>query len=279
MPPIDRLSALLEQFPVRAQLFHAGALCGTTTFDARPGRAFVHVLRRGAMDVSHPGVPELSRLRIEQPTLLFYPRALTHTFHNPPQDGSDFVCATVDFEGGDAHPLARALPPVVIVPLASVPPLASTLELLFAEAERVQCASRLLANRLFEVLLLQLLRWLLDQGCIDVGLVAALGDARLSRALTALHEAPHEAWTVERMARCAGMSRTAFAQRFHAVMGQTPADYVAEWRIARACQLLRLGRPLGAVADAVGYSSYAALSRAFHQRIGKPPREWLRELR
>lgn len=277
MADLDRLSAVLEQFPVRAGLFHQGALCGSSLFEVQTGRGFLHVLRKGTVTVVHeprPGVP--TRLVVDRPSLLFYPRALRHEFMVAPAEGADFTCATVSFAGGDTHPIARALPPLLVVSLDELAGLQSTLALLFDETEHVRCGSRLLADRLFEVVLLQLLRWLLDQGIASAGLVAGLGDRRLARALTAIHEAPAEAWTLDRLARTAGMSRSAFAARFHAVLDTTPGEYLAEWRLARATLLLRQGRPLSAVAGEVGYSSHAALSRAFRQRRGVPPREWLR---
>lgn len=277
MTTLDRLSAVLEQFPVRAGAFHEGALCGSSLFEAEPGRGFLHILRSGSMTAIHDGVDGApARIALDEPALLFYPRAARHEFRTPAAGGADFTCATVRFEGGDAHPIARALPGVVIVPLRELPGLQSTLGLLFDETRQPRCGSRLLADRLFEVALLQLLRWILDRGLASAGLVAGLGDRRLARALTAVHEAPAQPWTLERLARIAGMSRSAFAARFHAVLGATPADYIAEWRLARAAHLLRQGRPPSAVALDVGYSSDAALSRAFRQRRGLPPREWLR---
>lgn len=194
MPPIDRLSSLLERFHVRAHLFHAGPLCGTTRFAAREGRGFLHALRRGEMVVTHSaraGVPR--KLAVQAPCLLFYPRPLAHNFHNAPAEGSDFVCATLDFDGGEAHPLARALPPLVVLPLDAVEGLEQSLALLFAETTRVLCGHRLLADRLFEVVLIQLLRWLLDhpqESEPPPGLLAGLGDAQLARVLVAMHERP-----------------------------------------------------------------------------------------
>ena len=152
---VDRLSALFERFRVRAHLFHAGPLCGVTRFAAEPGRAFLHVLRRGDMVVTHAarqGAPR--RLTLSEPTLLFYPRPLAHQFHNAPSEGSDFVCATLDFDGGLQHPLVQALPPVLALRIAEVEGIEQTLALLFAETERLRCGQRLLADRLFEVLLI-----------------------------------------------------------------------------------------------------------------------------
>ncbi len=203
--PLDRLSALLERFRVHAHLFHAGPLCGVTTFDARAGRGFLHVLRCGSMVVHHRDDDGVAHdLMVNEPSLLFYPRPLAHVFNNAPAEGSDFVCATLDFDGGAQHPLVRALPPVVVLPLHAVGGLEHTLDLLFAETERVRCGQRLLADRLFDVLLVQLLRWLLDHPPQDkplpAGLLAGLADTRLSRALVALHERPGEPWSLAMMA-------------------------------------------------------------------------------
>jgi len=277
--PMDRLSAVLERFRVRAHLFHAGALCGITHFTAQPGRGFLHVLRRGEMVVTHRrGSGVRQRIAVQEPTLLFYPQALAHDFHNAPVDGSDFTCASLDFDGGDTHPLVRALPPLVVLPLRAVDGLDASLALLFSEADRVRCGHRQLADRLFEVVLIQLLRWLLDhpnEGGVRAGLLSGLSDPALARALTALHENPGAAWSLDAMAQQAGMSRSAFAARFKDVVGQTPANYLADWRMALAQTRLRNGHAVKHIADELGYANASALSRVFAQRVGQSPRAWL----
>lgn len=280
--PIDRLSSLLERFRVRASLFHAGPLCGVTHFDAMPGRAFLHVLRRGETVVSHParsGGPR--RIAVLEPTLLFYPRPLEHSFANPPAEGADFVCATLDFDGGEQHPLVRALPPVVLLRLRDLPETDRTLELLFGETASVRCGQRLLANRLFEVLLLQLLRWLLDHpevAGVPTGLLAGLSDPRLARALTAMHERPGDHWTLDSLAAAAGMSRSSFAAAFRHTVGITPKAYLLSWRVTLAQSMLRLDTPVGTVSDRLGYTSAGAFARAFAQVVGQAPRAWQRSL-
>lgn len=279
-PPIDRLSGLLERFPVRAQLSFTGTLCGVQSFAPPPGTGYLHVLRRGSLKVTHPprqGVP--ARLQLNEPSLLFYPRAVTHHFHNPPREGADFTCAQLQFDGGQAHPLVRTLPGLVVLPLARVEGLAAALDLLFAETDRVRCGHRLLADRLFEVVLIQTLRWLLDhpaEAGVPPGLVTGLSDPRLARALVALHEQPGEPWSVEQLARLAGMSRTSFIQRFRELVGQTPAAYFADWRIGLAQAGLRQGASIKQLAGDLGYANPSALSRAFAARAGCSPRDWLR---
>lgn len=275
-PPIDRLSALLERFRVRAHLFHAGALCGTTIFDAVPGRAFLHVLREGDVIVKHTNRSGLPRkLIFDEPTLLLYPRSTEHVFVNPPHAGSDFTCASLDFDGGDRNPLVNALPSLVVAKLADIEGLQPALDLLFAETERVRCGSRLLADRLFEVVLIQLLRWLIDhpeQAGIDTGLIMGLSDPRLAKALTALHDKPQEDWSLQRMAEEAGMSRSAFAAAFKDVTGTAPAEYLSNWRLTLAATKLRAGQSVKLVAADLGYASSASLSKAFKRSFGMSPR-------
>jgi AraC-like DNA-binding protein len=277
--PVDRLSPLLERFRVHAHLFHTGPLCGVTQFSAEPGRGFLHVLRSGEMVVTHRARSGAQRkLKVTEPTLLFYPRPLAHDFHNAPRDGADFVCATLDFEGGLQHPLVRAMPPLLVLPLRSVEGLDHTLALLFAETERVRCGHRLLADRLLDVLVLQLLRWLLDhpaEAQLPIGLLTGLAHPKLARALTALHETPGATWSLEAMAGVAGMSRSAFAAAFRQHLGQTPAEYLVCWRMSIAQTLLRRGASVKTVSDELGYASASSLSRAFAQTLGMSPRAWL----
>ena len=283
-PPasIDRLSGILERFRVKAQLHHSGALCGLTHFDAGEGFGYLHVLRRGELEVSHPGARDVPQsLRFEEPTVLLYPAPFTHRFHNPPEEGADFSCARLVFEGGAINPLARSLPPLVALPLAQVPGMDMALQLLLSETDQVRCGQRLLVDRLFEVVVIQLLRWLLDHpqdAGIRPGLVNGMSDARLARALVAMHDAPGDAWTLERMAEQAGMSRTAFANTFRDLVGQTPADYLTGWRVALAQKGLRDGRSIKVLAEELGYANPSALSRAFAGKVGVSPREWLATL-
>jgi AraC-like DNA-binding protein len=229
--------------------------------------------------VTHPARSGAQRkLKVTEPTLLFYPRPLAHGFHNAPRDGADFVCATLDFEGGLQHPLVRAMPPLLVLPLRSVEGLEHTLALLFAETERVRCGHRLLADRLLDVLVLQLLRWLLDhpaEAQLPIGLLTGLAHPKLARALTALHETPGATWSLEAMAGVAGMSRSAFAAAFRQHLGQTPAEYLVCWRMSIAQTLLRRGASVKTVSDELGYASASSLSRAFAQTLGLSPRAWL----
>jgi AraC-like DNA-binding protein len=278
LPQIDRLTPVLERFRVQASLFHSGPLCGHQVFDARPGRGFLHVLRRGEMDMLHREGARLARTHFSEPTLLLFPRAVHHEFINPPVDGSDFTCATLDFDGGAHNPIVQSLPDVIAVPLERIDGLAVTLDLLFAESDHARCGSRLLTNRLFEVVLIQVLRWIIDhpaEANVSQGMMMGLSDSRLAKALMAVHAAPDADWTLERMAANAGMSRSAFASAFKHATGTTPAAYSLDWKLNVAASLLRAGRPVKQVALDLGFADAPTFSRAFRRRTGASPREWL----
>lgn len=279
MPPVDRLTPLLDRFRVRTRLFHTGPLCGTTHFPASRGQGFLHVLRHGELELTHPRADGgTARERITRPSVLFFPRPLDHTFLNAPTADSDFACATIDVDGGATHPLLRTLPPVIVLPLDEVASLSPALDLLFAEVDNVRCGHPLLADRLFEVVLIQLLRWMLDHPeglALPPGLLPGLADHRLAPALVAMHEAPGDPWTLETLARRAALSRSAFAARFKEVVGRAPGDYLTDWRLTIAQEQLRAGMTVSAVAAELGYASASAFSRVFTQRLGHSPRAWL----
>jgi AraC-like DNA-binding protein len=131
-------------------------------------------------------------------------------------------------------------------------------------------------GRLMELLFVEVLRRhtrRLPEG--KGGVLAASRDPVLARALAALHREPARRWTVEALARDAGASRTVLGERFAAVLGKAPMDYLAGWRMQLASDLLRATRkPLPQVAEEVGYDSVAAFSRAFRRITGVSPGAW-----
>jgi AraC-like DNA-binding protein len=268
----DRLSALLQRFELRARVFHGGLLCGDARFDERPGVGHVHLLRQGALDMVDAAG---ARTRVDQPSVLLLARPHAHRFEVSDTAGAELVCASVDFGTGDSNPLLKALPAQLVVPLARMPGLGLTQQLLFEEAFRPRCGHDAVVDRLTEVLLIQVLRYAIEQRLVDGGLMAGLADPRLHKALAALHAQPDRAWTLPTMAAQAGMSRARFAAHFARCVGTPPGEYLASWRIGLARTLLRRGVPVKQVAAEVGYANASALARAFTQRVGASPTAWV----
>ncbi len=104
------------------------------------------------------------------------------------------------------------------------------------------------------------------------GWFAGLRDPVIGRALQNLHERPTHAWTLEDLAKEVGVSRSILAERFAHFVGVPPIQYLAQWRIQLAATLLRGGNSgLAEIAQRVGYSSEAALSKAFKRWVGVSP--------
>lgn len=270
---VDRLAALLGHFSISARTFQSGPLCGINTLDGTDPFGQLHLVKEGTVEVWHGNKLEV---RITEPSLLFYPRPTPHQFVTDPQRGADFVCAHVSFEGGGANPIVTALPASVYFPLAKLPDSLSILTLLFTEAAAQNCGRQAMLDRLFEVLMIQVLRQLMEDGRAQVGLLAGLAHPQLRRAIVAIHEAPEKDWTVEELASIAGMSRSVFSNQFREAVGEPPASYLQRWRIGLVQKWLKQGNSLKLIAEEAGYGSESALSRAFKSQCGQSPREWLK---
>jgi AraC-like DNA-binding protein len=136
----------------------------------------------------------------------------------------------------------------------------------------------LILERLVEVLLVEALRFRSASASREApGLLARLSDPALARTLREIHIDVARRWTVEQLARTAGMSRATFADRFTRTVGMPPMQYLLEWRVAHAKAMLRNERPsLAEVAERVGYQSASAFSTAFTRLTGISPSEFAR---
>jgi AraC-like DNA-binding protein len=174
-----------------------------------------------------------------------------------------------------ARPLTALLPRVLHtrVDRYRTDILKATLELLAKETERPGVGTGVVISGLADILFVQAIRSHLSQANEgDVGGLAALSDPRIGAAMRALHGKPAEPWTVEKLAGIANMSRSAFAARFQAQLGEAPLEYLTRWRMFRAGVLLRsTERSLASIAHEVGYESDAALSKAFSRVVGMAP--------
>jgi AraC-like DNA-binding protein len=270
----DRLQALLSHFAVSARTFQAGALCGINALDGEGPYGQLHLIRFGEVEVRHG---RALGARIQEPSLLLYPRPMAHRFITDSERGADFVCANLSFEGGSANPIASALPPFVCLPLKELQGSEAVLELLFAEASAHYCGRQAMLDRLFEVVLIQVLRQLMERGQTRAGMLAGLAHPRLRLAIVAMHDSPQREWSLESLAEVAGMSRSVFANSFRETVGNTPGVYLQGWRIGLAQKALLAGRSIKLIAQDVGYGSEAALSRAFKTHAGSSPREWRKQ--
>lgn len=268
---MDRLAALFERFSLSARMFYSGQLCGVSPkLDEQAG--FLHVLRKGTLTVTHPNA---RRLVLDTPTILFFPRPYQHRLRASKEEGAELVCATVEFGTGMLNPLIASFPEPFVIPLDALPELAPALELLISEASAELPGRQTALDRLFEYVLVLLIRSAINARLVDSGVLLGLSDERLGKAIESMHKHPETAWSLEQLAQCAGMSRARFAAHFHKVVCMTPFDYLTNWRLGIVQAMLRKGNSLKLIATAVGYANATALTRVFKQRLGMSPSEWL----
>jgi AraC family transcriptional activator of mtrCDE len=194
------------------------------------------------------------------------------------------VCGHLAFDEGFDDPLLAQLPPAIVVRWDQALKGAAALEDLFRfitrELQEARPGHQEVARRLSEVLFVQAVRLWADRERHDRGLLAALADRGLGEALAAIHREPSTRWTLDALARKAAMGRTAFAERFRAVVGETPHQYVTRWRMQAARRLLTESElPLDRIAAKVGYESAAAFSRVFSRRMETSPGAFRRAAR
>lgn len=268
--PEDPLAPLFTHFFARARVFFTGNLCGQADFGAASG--YLHLLRAGRADLHDASG---HHARHEHPCLVFYSRPLKHWFRTDPVLGADLACATVSFDNMAFNPVARALPARFVCPLSELDSAGASIELLFGEAFAARPARQEVLNRLFEIVLIELLRTAIRRGDASAGFLRGLAHPRLSKVLNALHAKPANGWTLESMAAIAGMSRSSFADNFRRELAEPPLAYLTRWRVSVAQAMLRRGTALKLVSGQVGYASHAGFLRAFKQVAGTGPRDWM----
>lgn len=192
---------------------------------------------------------------------------------------TQLICGHISYgtqgRGGAGHMLLDRLPPYLHIQdygEARGAWLEATLRVIGAEAGNARMGGDLIALKMSEALFAQAIRVHLETLSPDDSALAGFADPQLSRALSAFHRDPAMNWTVEGLARIAGMSRTGFAQSFSAKMGVTPMQYITTWRMQIACQgLSERGLNVADAAELAGYASEAAFSRVFRKQVGMSP--------
>ncbi len=191
------------------------------------------------------------------------------------------VCGHFELDRDPEHPLTAALPPMIYLQARRQRDTAWLEPVLWALVDAAGDAapgSGALADRLAEAVFIHAIRLAIEQSGDQPGFLAALRDVRIGRALGAVHARPEAPWTIEALAREAGMARATFAARFREVAGRTPMDYVTDWRMRRAAELLKESNAgLAEVALRTGFGSQEAFARAFKRRMGQTPGRYRRE--
>jgi AraC-like DNA-binding protein len=181
--------------------------------------------------------------------------------------------------GKHAGILLEMLPPIVHIRKESdKAAMRSSLERMMQELREPQPGGSLIAQHLAYVLLVQALRLHLAEGLRGgVGWLFALADKQMSAAINAMHDDPAHRWTLQELAKRAGMSRSTFALKFKRTVGSSPMEYLTRWRMLVAGdRLANSTDPISVIALSLGYESESAFSTAFKRVMGSSPRQYSR---
>lgn len=199
-----------------------------------------------------------------------------------PDCSATLVCGFFGCDARPFNPLLASLPRLLLIRRkdgGAEDWIGQFIRFAVAESLNKRPGGEALLERLSETMFVELVRRYLDEmpeG--QEGWLGGLRDRYVGRALAFLHASPAEPWTIDRLADQVGLSRSALHERFAQFTGHAPMQYLANWRMQIAANVLRQSSSsIAAVALEVGYHSEAAFSRAFRRATGAPPASWRRE--
>ncbi|HEK1009693.1 TPA: AraC family transcriptional regulator [Pseudomonas putida] len=289
---------LLEGLELDASLFHVGRYCGGWHASTQGmGRASFHLVVQGHCWLHIDGQAEAVRLEAGDAVFLLrdlayrlsgdqdpvsacaQPRQAMQALDAHANDGVGLVCGFFHFRPGLSSLIVEGLANWIV--LRADEPAGHAARALFGlileECERLPAPSQTLLERLTHLLFLYVLRQQVHAGQTLGGLVALARQPAFAGLLAQLIEQPGQAWTLETMAACTGLSRSAFFKRFNELAGQSPGQVLLALRMRHACQLLQAGNTVEQVGAQVGYQSVAAFTRAFAKAVGVQPGAYRRQ--
>jgi AraC-like DNA-binding protein len=190
-------------------------------------------------------------------------------------DSAIFLCGAYRLAGDVGRGLIQALPPMLFIRPAGHDQIQDVVSLISRELSHPTPGQQTVLDRLLDILLVMAMRASFEQSSTAPRWYQAASDPRLGRALQAMHDEPERAWTVPELAHLSAMSRPSFARNFERALGQSPMQYLTDWRLTLARDYLLAGElTLEQIAERTGYSSPNAFSATFRRHVGLPPRRW-----
>lgn len=303
-PRGDVLADVLSGSLVRSALYKRieGHAPWGIRIPAKPRAAF-YLLARGSALLEVDGRAPVT---LSAGDVVFLPHGTAHTLKDAKDSPTHLVCEAVprtspgtrriggtgavtslvagffERDGGRSPVLLERMPEAVVLSPSDPdadPSLTATVQLVLRESASAGPASAFVLHRLADVLFVQVLRALSRNRACPKGL-PALADPAIHEALALMHADVKSPWTVDRLARQVGLSRSGFAARFSALVGEPPLQYLVRWRMARAAELLRDGDDaIAHVAAQVGYESVPSFSKSFKRWKGAAPAAFRRAAR
>jgi AraC-like DNA-binding protein len=283
---------LLESLELDASLFHVGRYCGGWHASTQGmARASFHLVVQGHCWLHIDGQAQAQQLNSGDAVFLLrdvgyrlssaesvedaqrQPQRAMQALDRDAGDGVGLVCGFFHFQSGLSSLIIEALPDWIILKAGDPSSSAarSLFELILEECNRQPAPSSVLLERLSHLLFLYVMRQQVTSNPSLGGLVALARHPTFAPLLGQLIEHPEQSWTLENMAACIGLSRSAFFKRFNELSGQSPGQVLLALRIRHACRLFKTNKTVEHVCAAVGYQSIAAFTRAFTKAVGVQP--------
>jgi AraC-like DNA-binding protein len=197
------------------------------------------------------------------------------------EERTRFICGYLGCDSRPFNPLLAVLPEMLCVrkPEDGSGWVTDLFRLALAEGGSRRAGSETILAKLSELMFVEIIRRHLETLPMEsIGWLAGLRDPHIGAALRLIHARPAEDWSLERLARDVGLSRTIFADRFNHYVKVSPMQYLARWRLQLAGRLLeQSGVSIAQAGAKVGYESEAAFNRAFKKFVGVPPGTWRKE--
>ncbi|MDQ8209111.1 AraC family transcriptional regulator [Coraliomargarita sp. SDUM461003] len=193
------------------------------------------------------------------------------------------ICGAVAVKDPAAQRVVSLLPKIIVMQ-TNTPEndwLLGTIRMMMNEAETLKPGGDTIITRVSDILVVQAIRhWLEKEPLAKTGWLGALHDEQIGKAIARIHRQPTHPWSVEALASQVGMSRSSFAKRFMDMVGQSPMQYVRQWRFQVAEGWLReTERPLAEIAEKLSYESEASFNRSFKKFTGRTPGSLRRQAR
>jgi len=277
---VDALTALVNALNLHAKLVYSGGVCGRWLMDHNSDSSvWFHLVSKGQGWVHSPS--RTTPLALESGDLvLFLPHAarhfLSYSAEHLPGDAADtrltgweggesgFVCGEIELATPRSL-LWQALPAEIVIKKNQAGDiLAKLIELVINEASAQRFGSDSVVERLCDSLFVLVIRHCIEEDLVREGVFAAMQDRRLATALGLIHQQPWQPWTIAELCSRSGLSKTVLSEKFAALIGSSPIEYLIAWRLQIAAQWLKEpNMTLERVAERCGYDSAAAFSKAF----------------
>lgn len=261
---------IYDNFEIESEIIFSGNDCGVATYSNTP-TGMVHFLIDGVLLLESQYQKSMV---IDEPSIIFFPKPHSHRYETVSANGVNLLCAKVKYSVGFSHPIVSSFPNMCILPFKDMPLAKKAFELFLEESLDNNSDKRLVTQKISSIILVYLTRHLIEKNMLQLGLLNALVDKQINKALAYIHQRFDENITIAQVANEVGLSRTVLAASFKKVIGITFYDYLSQHRLSVAKELLNKRKSVKTTSLEVGFNSPSSFIRKFKKAFGVTPSDW-----